>query len=123
MKEVDSVDDLIGRDDQVDDTEVILQAVADKSDSVVDQKAQLQVRRLERRQVFRRRRHVQITRLDARELGQVVHYLILRGDVVVDERQAFHAPLPTHTAKFHNVLVSSLLRDSLRDSLGISEDS
>ena len=70
--------------------------MADKSNPVVDQEAQLQVRRLERRQVFRRRRHIQITRLDARELGQIVHYLILRGDVVVNEGQAFHAALPTH---------------------------
>lgn len=118
VKEMHSVDDLIGRDDQIDDPEIILQAVADKSDPVVDQKAQLQVRRLECRQVFRWRRHVQIARLDARELGQIIHYLILSGDVVIDEGEAFHAALPTHHPQWQirNVLV---LSSTQRGALGI----
>ena len=99
VKEMHSVDDLTGRHHQIDDTEIVLQSVTDESDPVVDQESQFQIRRLERRQVFRRRGHVQIARLNARKFRQIVHHLILSGNVVVDEGQSFHAALPIHRAK------------------------
>jgi hypothetical protein len=74
--------------------EVVLQAVPHEDDPTVLQKAQLGVRRLERGQVLGAEVGVQVSRLDPRELGQVVDDLLLGGDVVVDEGHPFHRARP-----------------------------
>ena len=47
MKEVNSVDNLFGRDDNIDDFKVILQSVADKGDAGVNKIPQFLVRGLQ----------------------------------------------------------------------------
>lgn len=110
---------------QVDDPEVLLQAVAHEADARVDEEAQLQVRGLERGQVLGGDLGVQVSRFDARVLGQVVHHLeeerggdgsepellaaslwgrrplslshlLLGGDVVVDEGHPLVLALAPH---------------------------
>ena len=67
------------------DLEVVLESMAHKDDTDVDEVPQLLVGRLERRQVLRAVVGVEVTRLDARKFGHVVDDLLLRRDVVVDE--------------------------------------
>lgn len=86
MEYVDGVDDLLSGHDKIDDLEVVLETVPDEHAARVHQHAQLAVRRLERGEVLGAGVGVEVARLDARELGHVVHHLLLRGDVVVDER-------------------------------------
>ncbi len=66
---------LIAGHHEVDDTEIILEAVAHKDGARVHDKAQLLIRGLERGQVLRAEVGVQVTGLDTGELGQVVHHL------------------------------------------------
>ena len=67
---------------------VIFETVADKYASHVDEVPELLVGRLERRQVLLAEVGVQVAGLDARELGDVVHHLLLGRDVVVNEGAA-----------------------------------
>ena len=59
--------------------------MADKDASYIDEVPELLVGRLERRQMLLAEVGVQVAGLDARELGDVVHHLLLGRDVVVDE--------------------------------------
>lgn len=107
VEQVHGVDHLVGGHDDVDDAEnktkcitfgaplcdarnslpeVVLQAVPDKDDAHIGQIAQLLVAVLQCGQVLLAEIRVQVARLDARELGQIVDDLLLRGDVVIDER-------------------------------------
>jgi len=70
---------LIAGHDEVDDTEIILEAVAHKDGARVHDEAQLLIRGLERGQVLRAEVGVQVTGLDTGELGQVVHHLQQRS--------------------------------------------
>ena len=63
---------------QVDDSEVFLQAVAHEAHAGVDEEPELQVRRLQRGQVLRGDLSVQVSGFDSRILSQVVHHL--QGD-------------------------------------------
>ena len=58
-----------------------------EDDADVDEVPQLLVSRLERREVLRAVVRVQVARLDAGEFGDVVDDLLLRRDVVIDERR------------------------------------
>ncbi len=60
--------------------------MSNEDDSWVDEVPQLLVGRLERRQVLRAVVGIQVSRLDPRKLGHVVDNLLLRRDVIVDER-------------------------------------
>ena len=70
----DRVDDLVGRHDDVDHLEVLLQPVADEAAAGVDQLAQLQVGRLHRGDVVARDRRVEVARVQPRVAGQVVDH-------------------------------------------------
>ena len=70
----DRVDDLLGRHDDVDHLEVLLQAVADEATAGVDQLAQLQVGRLHRGDVVARDRRVEVARVQPRVARQVVDH-------------------------------------------------
>ena len=59
--------------------------MSDELDAQIRQVTQLAIGCLQRRQVFRTDRRVQIARLDARKLCQVVDHLLGRCDVVIDE--------------------------------------
>ena len=78
------VDDLILGHDQVDDSEVLLEAVTDEDDAAADQIAQLQVTRLQRRQMLARNVGVQVSGLDARKFRQIIHHLITKEIVSED---------------------------------------
>lgn len=58
-----------------------------EDDADVDEVPQLLVSRLERREVLRAVVRVQVARLDAGEFRDVVDDLLLRRDVVIDERR------------------------------------
>ena len=70
----DRVDDLVGRHDDVDHLEVLLQPVADEAAAGVDQLAQLQVGRLHRGDVVARDRRVEVARVQPRVACQVVDH-------------------------------------------------
>lgn len=59
----------------------------------VEEEAQLAVGRLQRGQVLGAEVGVEVAGLNARELGHVVHDLLLRRNVVVDERFALSRAL------------------------------
>lgn len=107
---------------QVDDAKILLQPVAHELDPHVDEETQLQVGGFEGGEVLGGDLGVQVSRLDPRVLGQVIHhlrdrgrcegsvsslcvpqgwaglpYLLLGGDVVVDEGDALVGALPAHT--------------------------
>ena len=85
----DRVDDLVGRHDDVDHLEVLLQPVADEAAAGVDQLAQLQVGRLHRGDVVARDRRVEVARVQPRVAGQVVdHRLGLCSAYAVCRRRA-----------------------------------
>lgn len=48
---------------------------------------------LQCRQVFLANMRVQIARFDARELGQIIDHLLLRGNVIVDKWDTFFGSL------------------------------
>ena len=58
-----------------------------EDDADVDEVPQLLVSRLERSEVLRAVVRVQVARLDAGEFRDVVDDLLLRRDVVIDERR------------------------------------
>ena len=62
-------------DHDVDDSEVLLESMAHKHYSSVNEEEQLEVASLEGGEVLGAHDSVQVTRLDTRELGQVVHHL------------------------------------------------
>ena len=72
MEEMNRVDNLFGRHDDVDNFEIVLEAVTDENAAGVDEIAQLFVRRLERGQMFRTKIRVQIAGFDAREFRKVI---------------------------------------------------
>lgn len=72
--------------------------MSDKSDSDVDEIPQLQVRGLERREVLGAIVCVEVAWFNPGEFSQVVHYLFLRWNVVVDKCSALLWPL-TETLK------------------------
>ena len=61
----------------VDDPEVLLESMADKLDSFLKEIDELEVASLECGQVFGAHGGVQVTGVDTRELGQVIHNLCL----------------------------------------------
>ena len=74
---------------------VILEAVAYEDASDVYEVAELFVGGLERGQMLLAEVGVEVARLDARELGDVVDHLLLGRDVVVDEGTALARTGPT----------------------------
>jgi len=66
---------LIAGHHEVDDTEIVLEAVAHKDGARVHDEAELLIRGLERCEVLGAEVCVQIPGLDAGEFGQVVHNL------------------------------------------------
>lgn len=96
VEELDGVDDLVARDVDADDAEVVGEAVADKDAAAVDEVAQLEVDVLERHEAPRRRRGVEVARRDAREAREVVDDGLGDEHVVVDERAPRGLALPKH---------------------------
>lgn len=60
---------------EVDDTEILLQPVAHKLDTHIDEEAQLQVGGFESGEVLRGDLGIQVSRFDPRVLRQVIHHL------------------------------------------------
>ena len=75
VEEVDGVDDLVLRHDQVDDTEIVLESVPDKGHFSVNEKPEFLIGRFERGQMFRAEISVQVAGLDARKFCKIVHHL------------------------------------------------
>ena len=96
VEELDGVDDLVARDVDADDAEVVGEAVTDKDAAAVDEVAQLEVDVLERHEAPRRRRGVEVARRDAREAREVVDDGLGDEHVVVDERAPRGLALPKH---------------------------
>ena len=69
------VDDLVFGHHQIDHAEILFEAVADEHHALTDEIPQLQVTRLQRRQMLAGDVGVQIARLDAGKLRQIVHHL------------------------------------------------
>lgn len=86
---------------QVDDTEVLLQAVAHELDSHVNEEAQLQVGGFESGEVLGGDLGIQVSRFDPRVLGQVIHDLQRPGPVGV-------CPLPNSPASSRGRVLSLL---------------
>jgi len=61
--------------DEVEHSEVLLESVADEDHPTADEVSQLEIGRLEGSEVLWWQRDVEVARLDAGELGQVVHHL------------------------------------------------
>mgnify|MGYP001193798074 CR=1 FL=1 len=87
---------LLGREREVDDLEVLREAVADEAAARVGELAELDVRRLHRGDVVRRHRRVQIARVEPREAREIVDDGFGLADVRVDERHARHRPGAAH---------------------------
>ena len=79
VKQRHRVDDLIFGHHQIDDSEILFETVADENDALTDEIAELQVARFQRRQMLAGNVGVQITRLDARKLRQIVYHLKKMG--------------------------------------------
>ena len=62
-------------DQNVDDSEVLVEAVTHELDTILEQVEELQVAGLEGGQVLGAHGGIQVSGLDARELGQVVYNL------------------------------------------------
>jgi len=60
---------------EVEYSEVLFESMANEQHPAADEVPQLEICRLESSEVFGWQRHIEVTGLDARELGQVVHHL------------------------------------------------
>ena len=89
-----AITDLIAGHHEVDDPEVVLEPVAHKDGARIHQEAQLLVRGLQRGQMLGAEVGIQVTRLDARELGQVVHNLEKAENVGVHTVMQSRPPPP-----------------------------
>ena len=96
MEKFYGVDDLLGRDDDVNHLEILFQAMPNENASGVDQITKFQVRVLQLRDEMPTRRWIQIAWYQTTESRQVIVHGLDRANVVVDYRRQLFIPVTAH---------------------------